>query len=317
MKSLVGYSGFVGSNLASSTYFDGLFNSKNIADAFNTNPDLLVYAGLPAAKYLANTNANADREAVLNAISNIIQINPKKLVLISTIDVYENPKFVDEDTIIDSTNFLPYGKNRLELENWVRESFDDYLIIRLPGLYGNNLKKNFIYDYIQHIPFMLTDAKLKELAVKDENIFRYYLNQNNGYHRVKELTVYEKSELLIIFKKLNFSALNFTDSRGKYQFYNLKYLWEHIEHALNKKIKILNMATEPISIAELYEYITQNTFDNYLNNNYPEYDMRTKFSNEFNGENGYILMKEFILEDIKCYIQNSIEINHQKLNQNK
>ena len=54
IKTLVGYTGFVGSNLASSTDFDGLYNSKNIEDAFKTKPDLLVYSGVRAEKFLAN-----------------------------------------------------------------------------------------------------------------------------------------------------------------------------------------------------------------------------------------------------------------------
>lgn len=54
MKSLVGFTGFVGSNLAMSTDFDGLYNSANIEEAYGTNPDLLVYAGVPAQKFIAN-----------------------------------------------------------------------------------------------------------------------------------------------------------------------------------------------------------------------------------------------------------------------
>ena len=60
MKSLVGYTGFVGSNLMSQISFDQYFNSKNITDAFGTKPELLVYAGLRAEKFLANRNPDFD-----------------------------------------------------------------------------------------------------------------------------------------------------------------------------------------------------------------------------------------------------------------
>ena len=46
MKILVGNTGFVGSNLSLKTTFDGLFNSKNIEDAFGSEPDILVYFGV-------------------------------------------------------------------------------------------------------------------------------------------------------------------------------------------------------------------------------------------------------------------------------
>lgn len=39
MKALVGYTGFVGSNIYAAGTFDAIYNSKNIADAFGTNPD--------------------------------------------------------------------------------------------------------------------------------------------------------------------------------------------------------------------------------------------------------------------------------------
>jgi hypothetical protein len=56
MNILVGYTGFVGSNLYDAGEFDAVYNSKNIQDAFGTTPDLLVYAGVRAEKYLANND---------------------------------------------------------------------------------------------------------------------------------------------------------------------------------------------------------------------------------------------------------------------
>ena len=53
MKAIVGYTGFVGSNLTASGDFDAKYNSGNIREAFGTKPDLLVYSGLRAEKYLA------------------------------------------------------------------------------------------------------------------------------------------------------------------------------------------------------------------------------------------------------------------------
>ena len=225
---LVGYTGFVGSNLCEQYKFDGLFNSKNIADAFQKNPDVLVYAGVPAQKFIANNNPSKDFEIIQNAIENIKKINPHKLILISTIDVYENPNGQVEDTDFAVANEA-YGKNRRYLEEWVINNYEDYLIIRLPGLYGKNLKKNFIYDLINFIPSMLKEEKFNELVLKNSDLKKYYHNENNGFYKCIELSKEEKDKLKEIFKELNFSALNFTDSRGTYQFYNLSNLWHHIK----------------------------------------------------------------------------------------
>ena len=62
---------------------DGIYNSKNIEEAYGTNPDLLIYAGLRAEKYLANSAPEKDYKLILQAEDNITRINPRKLVLMS------------------------------------------------------------------------------------------------------------------------------------------------------------------------------------------------------------------------------------------
>ena len=55
----------------------------NIKEAYNTNPDILVYSGVPAQKFLANKEPEKDFEVIKGAINNIVNINPKKVILIS------------------------------------------------------------------------------------------------------------------------------------------------------------------------------------------------------------------------------------------
>ena len=305
MKYLVGYTGFVGSNLNDSYNFDGVFNSKNISEAYGKEPELLVYAGVPAQKFLANANPEQDKLTIDNAIDNIKKINPKKIVLISTIDIYKNPNNVDEDSEIELNGLQPYGYNRYQLEIWVKEHFNDYLIVRLPGLYGRNIKKNFIYDLINIIPSMLTPEKFNELFERENEIAKYYEEAENNFYKVNSLIEEEKEELKKIFFKLDFSALNFTDSRGIFQFYNLKYLWQHIEIALKNNIKILNLATEPVLISEIYQNIMNKPFVNELNKPIPNYNFISKYAELFDGQEGYIFNKDFILQDIKQFVEGS------------
>ena len=98
MIALVGYTGFVGSNIyaAAGDQIQAVYNSKNIERAFGTNPEILIYAGVRAEKYLANHAPEKDMRFIYQAEENIEKINPKKLVLISTIDVFKVPKNVDE-----------------------------------------------------------------------------------------------------------------------------------------------------------------------------------------------------------------------------
>lgn len=303
MEILVGYTGFVGSNIQKAHSFDEWYNSKNIKESYGKNPDLLVYAGVPAQKFLANKEPEKDFEIIKNAIQNIEKINPKEIVLISTIDVYKKPIHVQEDTKIQTEGLQAYGYNRYYLEKWVSEKIKKHLIIRLPGLYGENLKKNFIYDLIHIIPSMLTQKKYLELYEKDNSIENYYEKEENDFYKVKELEEKKRETLKNYFKRIGFSALNFTDSRGKYQFYHLKYLWEHIEIARKNEIKLLNIATEPITIAEIYYFINKQKFTNEIIEEIPNYNFKTQYASLFKGKNGYIFDKDFILEDIKKFVR--------------
>ena len=303
MIALVGYTGFVGSNIyeGSNGNIDKVYNSKNIEEAFGTNPELLIYAGLRAEKYLANNAPEKDMALIEQAEENITQINPKKLVLISTIDVFKNPVDVDETASIETENLHPYGYNRYQLELWVRERYPDALIIRLPGLFGVNIKKNFIYDYINVIPFMLKESKFEELASRDEDLKRFYNLQDNGFYKVS-VNESDRELLKDKFRKLGFSALNFTDSRSVYQFYNLARLWDDIQLALQNDIKMWHPATEPVSAAEVYEYIAGKPFINELKGVPANYDYKTVHAEIFGGKNGYICDKGQILSEIKEFV---------------
>lgn len=299
---LVGYTGFVGSNIYAAGKIDAAYNSKNIQEAYGTCPDLLIYAGLRAEKYLANNAPEKDMELIRQAEENITKINPKKLVLISTIDVFKVPKNVDENSVIDTENLHPYGYNRYQLELWVRENYPDALIIRLPGLFGKNIKKNFIYDYINVIPFMLKETKFDELAAKDPELKKYYQLQDNGFYKVN-VSDDEREGLKNRFRALGFSALNFTDSRSVYQFYNLGRLWNDIQTALNAGITLWHPATEPVSAGEVYEYLTGEKFVNELGGVPADYDYKTIHAELFNGENGYIELKNSIMSSIRGFVK--------------
>ena len=301
--SLVGYTGFVGSNIAENGQFQGLYNTRNIETAFGTSPEVLIYAGLRAEKYIANKFPDEDMQKIYEAIDNIKRINPEKLVLISTIDVYDHPDRVNEDDRPDENRLLPYGKNRLFLEKWVENNFKKYCIIRLPGLFGNQIKKNFIYDLITGIPFKLTEKKIEELSKTNENIKAYYELGDDGFYKCRTLSEKKKKRLMNILEEVNFTAINFTDSRGIFQFYNLKYLWSHIQKCLELDIRKINMATEPVQIGELYTFITGKDFVNFIMENPPYYDFCTKYAADLGGSNGYIFKKDQVMKDIRDFVK--------------
>ena len=240
-------------------------------------------------------------ELIKQAEENIAKINPKKLVLISTIDVFKIPSDVNENSVVDTENLQAYGYNRYQLELWVREHYPDALIIRLPGLFGKNIKKNFIYDYINIIPFMLKREKFEELVEIEPELEEYYQFQENGFYKVN-VSGEDREKLKKMFKKLGFSALNFTDSRSRYQFYDLRRLWHDIQIAIQSDLTIWHPATEPISSGELYEYLTGEHFVNELGGIPADYNYKTLYAEKFGAKGEYIMTRTQVLEAIKDFV---------------
>lgn len=153
MIGIVGYTGFVGSNLLQFYKFDEFYNSKNFINAQNKHFDILFFSGIPAVKWYANKYPEDDYEIIEN-IKNVLKtITCKKIILISTIDVYDKTDSINvlnEDYMCDFENNHTYGKNRFLFEKFISKQFDDFHIVRLPALFGKGLKKNIIYDLINN-----------------------------------------------------------------------------------------------------------------------------------------------------------------------
>lgn len=162
---LIGYTGYVGTTLLKQHSFEYKYNTKNINEIDNNRFDLIVCAAAPAQKWIANLEPNDDRKNIEGLIAHLKTIQCKKFVLISTVDVFNKPIDVDEDTLVDEVNLAPYGLHRRMLEKFVECHFSDYLIIRLPGLVGPGLRKNVIFDF-------LNDNNLH--LIESRGVFQFY-----------------------------------------------------------------------------------------------------------------------------------------------
>ena len=149
-NALIGYSGFVGSTLLKQTSFDSLYRSTNISEIRGREFEIVVCAGAPAQKWLANQDPEGDRAKIDGLIENLRSVRCSRFILISTVDVFKSPIAVDEDVRIDETDLHPYGLHRLKLERFVETNFSQNVIVRLPGLVGPGLRKNVIYDFLNH-----------------------------------------------------------------------------------------------------------------------------------------------------------------------
>lgn len=163
-NALIGYTGFVGGNIRNQNSFDDLYNSQNIGDIRGKEYDLVVSAANRAEMWRINQEPEKDLAEIEEYIQHIRKAKIAKLVLISTVGVYKNPNGADEDIPIETEGLTPYGKNRYHLEQFCRDNFDT-TIVRLPGLFGDGLKKNVIFD-------LLHDNNVDK--IHKDGVYQYY-----------------------------------------------------------------------------------------------------------------------------------------------
>lgn len=300
---LVGSTGFVGGNLLAKHTFAAECHSSDITAQYGTRPDLCVYAGVPAAMFLANADPEADLAVMRAARENIRQIAPKRLVLISSIAVLADSRGVYEDSPAQDTEGLPaYGKNRLQLERWVREDFPDALIVRLPALYGAGIRKNFLFDLHTITPAMLRPEKYSELAAKSPLVKSAYTLADNGFYKLNATA--DPAALRAFFAANDFNALAFTDARSRYQFYNLGRLWSDMEAARAADVKLLHLCTPPVSAAEVYTAVTGKAdWHNELPKPPFDYDLRSRHAALLGGSGDYLCTKQQELDDITRFMR--------------
>jgi len=219
MKSLIGHTGFVGKNLSKKSEYN-LYNSSNLNDFPNIEHETVFIAAPGAEKWKINLDGESDIRNIKGIVEILNKSKFKKVVLFSSIDVYEDTNGLNEDfdTKEHSQN---YGRNRIYFENEIKK-FDNYLIIRLPGLFGEGLKKNVIYDIL----FNNVSS-----AINMNDVYQWY-NVENLYDDVQSVIHHENkifnffpepiknSEIINLFpKSLDQNLITFGTSNRTY---NLK-----------------------------------------------------------------------------------------------
>ena len=184
-SALIGYTGFVGGNLAQQVAFDEYYNSKNITSIRGKVFDLLVCSGVSAVKWWANQNPVEDRHRIDALLADLAYVHARKVIVLSTVDVYPRTNAVDESFDCHSHPNHPYGTNRLYFEDTLRNRFEVLTAVRLSGVFGPGLKKNVLYD-------LLHDNCLDN--INPDSSFQYY----NVSHLWRDLQRLEQTGVRLI-----------------------------------------------------------------------------------------------------------------------
>jgi nucleoside-diphosphate-sugar epimerase len=162
---LIGHTGFVGSNLAAAHDFDICVNSSTIGDLRSGDFDTIICAGVSAVKWKANKDPEADALSIKRLTDVLDTVTARRMILISTVDVFKLPDGVDERVPVETEGLPPYGLHRLLLERRLAERFPTLHILRLPALFGSGLRKNIIFD-------LMHDNMLE--VINPESRFQWY-----------------------------------------------------------------------------------------------------------------------------------------------
>lgn len=91
-------------------------------------------------------------------------------------------------------------------------------------------------------------------------------------------------------------------AEGSFQFYNLNRIWRDIETALGAGLKLVNFATEPVTVREVARRAFGIEFDNDPGGMPPRYEMWTKHAAIFGGHEGYLETREQVLAGIQEFV---------------
>jgi hypothetical protein len=314
MNGLIGYTGFVGNNLARQFKFDALFNSKNASDIFNQKFNILVCSAAPGSMVYANKNKELDKANIELLIKNLSRALPDKLVLISTIGVFKDFSASNNESSKLFETDLAYGAHRRYLEESLENICNKLHIVRLPALFGDGLKKNFIFDLINQVPSFFSSKKFNQLSLSnnDKYLSRYY-----EYHPKKDLyllnrnafnrsSIKIKNELLSFLNEAKSSSVYFHSHKSTYQFYNLNNLFKDIIKVIDNDIDIMHLNSEPIQTNEIYKKFFLSDMPSNEALVHSE-NMISKYSHIWESDSKYIENKEVILNQLhKFYLKNSI-----------
>ena len=210
-SAIIGHTGYIGSFLKKQKKdINHFYNSKNI-NKINNNFFDTVYLTAPSSlKYHANKFPKKDKKNVLNLIESLKNLSCNKIIYFSSTDIV--------DAKNNNKNY--YGLNRLKIENFIKKKFKNYLIIRLPSLFGGSLKKNFFYDILNNksLKFYNSETKLQWYYL--ENIFNDINYLDKKKINIANL-VSEPIKCIEITEFLQLTDLTFDNNLPIYK-YNIK-----------------------------------------------------------------------------------------------
>ena len=262
---LVGHTGFVGGALLRQTTFAARFNSGTISDIANREFGTVVCAAAPGSMLEANSAPERDRAQIDSLIRHLSSIEAERFVLISSIAVLADFAGGEDEATQAFQDTLAYGRHRRLLEAFVEDRFQQSLIVRLPALFGQGLRKNFIFDLMNPMPSMLTRERLGDLlGVLDRSLGLWVTSLYRpaavaGMLRLERPTLDRDPRRQALEEAVNaagFAATQFHHRDTTYQYYDTDRLWADIGTAMKAGLPAIHLVSEPLAVSVIHQHLT-------------------------------------------------------------
>ena len=309
MNGLIGHSGFVGSNLKYNIKFDANYNSLNIDLIKGMEFDILICAAAPGSMLQANLDGEEDLRNIERLIENIKQCRAKKIILISTIGVFKDFNRGHNEGSDGFEDELAYGINRRYLEKNLMAFFEKVYVVRLPSIFGSNLKKNFLFDLLNPMPSFVKEERLQKTLDLMKGYERDFLvkcfnkGKLDGFYHLDRPTYNQFANKNKIETKLlegQLSSIFFHSHKSSYQFYNLERLWDDICLIIQNDIELVHLAPPRLQVGEIYKLIYNHMMPETRAKVHHE-DLKTNYHSLWSSSRPYIYSEEIILADIKKF----------------
>ena len=314
-SALIGATGFVGQNLRRDHDFTELYDSRIIAESAGKSFDVVVCAAAPGSMVAANRAPERDAATIDQIINHLSNLSAKRVILVSTIATLKNFGHGQDEGTDAFEAETAYGRNRRRLEAFCEAHFDDHLVLRLPALFGHGLRKNMLFDLMNPVPSMLTDDKrdqisgalagdvweaLDALYRRDDATSMWHLDRttlDTSPMRARIGTAIEAS---------GFEALRFTNPASTFQFFDLSLLWDVAGRAAAAGVKTLHLAPEPL-LADRIVMALRGTPMKESQAKVHNEDMRTRHSDLFGRQDGYIAGADDVLARLRQFVQSGVQ----------
>jgi hypothetical protein len=231
MIGIIGPYGFVGSSVLRALKREDivLIDRSNIDFCSSYFYSTLYICAGEARKWYVNSNTKDSTKSMVDLYTSISRFRASKVVYFSSIDVYNKDQNVNDGYSIE-----PYGVLKLVFEDLIVKVFENCVIVRLGALFGNGLKKNFLFDLLnKRFEWIESQSPLTGFQYFNLDQIKLLLDcvkEIRGQHIVDAF-----SDVILNYEVIDYLRLDITLKGANPSVYNIPIIDDHIVIRPTKK----------------------------------------------------------------------------------